>query len=42
MGVGKMKVPDKTGWIPLRRRVRARSGQRSDTAAATTGPSVKV
>ena len=35
-------LPVKTGWIPLRRRVRERSGHKSETAAATAAPSVKM
>jgi len=35
-------LPESTGWIPLRIRVIAKYGHKSDTAFATISPSVNT
>ena len=38
----KYVLPERTGWIPLRISVTAKSGHRSETAADTFSPSVNA
>lgn len=38
----RIKLPERTGWMPLRISVVARRGLSSETARATVSPSVKI